>query len=60
MITNATESAAFKKKIIKKLEVVAKQTGAVAIQCITAAQGAGASNRNDASQQQLLSHCKVS
>jgi len=60
MITNATESAAFKKKTIKKLELVAKQTGAVATQCITAAQGAGASNRNDASQQQLLNHCKVS
>ena len=60
MITNATASAALKKKAIKKLEIAAKQTGAVATQCIAAAQGAGASNRNDASQQQLINHCKVS
>jgi len=59
MITNATASAALKKKAIKKLEIAAKQTGAVATQCIAAAQGAGASNRNDASQQQLINHCKV-
>lgn len=59
MITNATASAALKKKAIKKLEIAAKQAGAVATQCIAAAQGAGASNRNDASQQQLINHCKV-
>jgi len=31
----------------------------VATQCIAAAQGAGASNRNDASQTQLINHCKA-
>ena len=59
MITNATASAALKRKAIKKLEKAAKQTGAVATQCIVAAQGTGASNKNDASQQQLINHCKV-
>ena len=58
-ITNATASAALKKKVIKKLKIAAKQTGAVVTQCIVAAQGAGASNRNDASQQQLINDCKV-
>ena len=31
----------------------------MATQCIAAAQGAGASNRNDASQTQLINHCKA-
>ena len=59
IITNVTAGAALKRKAIKKLEKAAKQAGAVATQCIAAARGAGASNRNDASQQQLINHCKV-
>ena len=58
-VTNAAASNALKKKAIKKLEIAAKQTAAVATQCIAAAQGAGASNRNDASQTQLINHCKA-
>ena len=56
---NAAASNALKKKAIKRLEMTAKQTAAVATQCIAAAQGAGVSNRNDASQSQLLNHCKA-
>lgn len=59
MIANATLNTALKKKVIKKLEIAVKQTGTTATQCIVAAQGAGASNRNDASQKQLINHCKV-
>ena len=45
--------------MIRKLEVAAKQTAAVCTQCIVAAQGAEASNRNAASQEQLIANCKV-
>ncbi len=58
-VTNAAASNALKKKAIKKLEIAAKQAAAVSTQCIAAAQGAGASNRNDASQNQLMNHCKA-
>lgn len=58
-VTNAAASTALKKKAIKKLEIAAKQASAVATQCIAAAQGAGASNRNEASQTQLINHCKA-
>ena len=58
-VVNAAASSALKKKAIKKLEIAAKQTAAVATQCIAAAQGAGASNRNEASQMQLINHCKA-
>ena len=58
-VTNAAASNALKKKAIKKLEIAAKQAAAVATQCIAAAQGAGASNRNEASQTQLINHCKA-
>ena len=58
-VTNAAASNALKKKAIKKLEVAAKQAAAVSTQCIAAAQGAAASNRNDASQSQLINHCKA-
>ena len=39
--------------------MAAKQTAAVCTQCIAAAQGAEATNRNTASQQQLIANCKV-
>lgn len=58
-VTNAAASNALKKKAIKKLEVAAKQAAAVSTQCIAAAQGAAASNRNEASQSQLINHCKA-
>ena len=58
-VTNAAASNALKKKAIRKLEIAAKQTAAVSTQLIAAAQGAGASNRNEASQSQLISHCKA-
>lgn len=58
-VTNAAASNALKKKAIKKLEVAAKQAAAVSTQCIAAAQGAAASNRNEASQFQLINHCKA-
>uniref|UniRef100_A0A1X7VGP0 FERM domain-containing protein n=1 Tax=Amphimedon queenslandica TaxID=400682 RepID=A0A1X7VGP0_AMPQE len=58
-VTNATAMSAMKKKAIKKLEMAAKQASAVSTQLIAAAQGAGASNRNDASQNQLMNHCKA-
>ncbi|CAI8034388.1 Talin-1 [Geodia barretti] len=58
-VTNAAASNAIKKKAIKKLEVAAKQAAAVSTQCIAAAQGAAASNRNEASQAQLINHCKA-
>ena len=44
-MTNAAASSALKKRAIKKLEIAAKQSAAVATQCIAAAQGAAASNR---------------
>eukprot|EP00117_Sycon_ciliatum_P044924 scpid3709/ scgid32340/ Talin-1 len=47
-----------RKKAIAKLQNVAKQTASGATQLIAAAQGAGASNRNTASQQQLAAHGK--
>ena len=58
-VTNAAASNALKKKAMRKLEIAAKQTAAVSTQLIAAAQGAGASNRNEASQSQLISHCKA-
>ena len=57
--TNAAANDALKKKLIKKLEVAAKQTAASATQCIAAAQGATPTNRNQSSQQQLLTNCKT-
>nr|A0A3G2LGI8.1 RecName: Full=Talin [Oscarella pearsei]AYN71349.1 talin [Oscarella pearsei] len=56
---NAAANNALKKKLIKKLEVAAKHTAAAATQCIAAAQGAGPTNRNQSSQQQLLGNCKT-
>ena len=58
-VVNSAASNALKKRAIKKLEIAAKQTAAVATQCIAAAQGAGGSNRNEASQTQLINHCKA-
>ena len=56
---NAAASSALKKKLIRRLEVAAKHTAAVSTQLIAAAQGAGASNRNEASQSQLINHCQA-
>ena len=58
-VTNEAASNALKKKAIKKLEIAAKQAAAVATQCIAAAQGARAFNCNEASQTQLINHCKA-
>ena len=58
-VINVASCTALKKKAIKKLEITAKHTAAMATQCIVAAQGAGASNCNKASQTQLTSHCKA-
>ena len=58
-VTNAAASNALKKKAMRELEIAAKQTVDVSTQLIVAAQGAGASNHNEASQSQLISHCKV-
>ena len=56
---NAAASSALKKKLIRRLEVAAKHTAAVSTQLIAAAQGAGATNRNEASQSQLINHCQA-
>ena len=58
-VTHAAASNALKKKAIRRLEIAAKQAAAVATQCIAAAQGAGASNRNEVSQTQLINHCQA-
>uniref|UniRef100_A0ABM0MR88 Talin-1-like n=1 Tax=Saccoglossus kowalevskii TaxID=10224 RepID=A0ABM0MR88_SACKO len=57
--TDIAASNALKKKLIGRLEHVAKQAAAIATQTIAAAQGAGASNRNQATQQQLVQECKT-
>ena len=57
--TNAVANDALKKKLLKKLEVAAKQMVASATQCIAAAQGTTGTNRYQSSQQQLLSNCKM-
>ncbi|XP_070547100.1 talin-1-like isoform X3 [Ptychodera flava] len=56
--TDAAASNALQKKLIVRLENAAKQAAAIATQTIAAAQGAGQSNRNEASQQQLIIECK--
>ena len=53
-VANTAASNALRKKAIGKLEVAAKQA-----QCIAAARGSAASNRNEASQSQLINHCKA-
>ena len=58
-VTNVASSNALKKKAIRKLKSAAKQAAAMATQCIVAAQGAGASNHNEALQTQLISHCNT-
>ena len=45
-VVNAAASSPLKKKVIKKLEMAAKQAAAVSTQLIAAAQGAGSSNRS--------------
>lgn len=58
-ITNATASSALKKRAIRKLEVASRHACAVATQLIAASQSASATNTNTASQQQLMTQCKV-
>ncbi|XP_032062690.1 talin-1-like [Aythya fuligula] len=59
MATNAAAQNAIKKKLVHKLEHVAKQAAASATQTISAAQYAAASNKNPVVQQQLVQSCKV-
>ncbi|XP_013386332.1 talin-1 isoform X1 [Lingula anatina] len=56
--TNKAASNALKKKLIKTLEVAAKQAASAATQLINASQAAEKSNRNPASQNQLNASCK--
>ena len=58
-ITNATASSALKKRAIRKLEVASRHACAVATQLIAASQSTAATNTNSASQQQLMTQCKV-
>lgn len=58
-ITNATASSALKKRAIRKLEVASRHACAVATQLIAASQSTAATNTNTASQQQLMTQCKV-
>ncbi|NWI14370.1 TLN1 protein, partial [Crypturellus soui] len=59
MATNAAAQNAIKKKLVHKLQHVAKQAAASATQTIAAAQHAALSNKNPAAQQQLVQSCKV-
>jgi talin len=58
-ITNSTATAVLKKRAIRKLEVACRHACAICTQLIAAAQGAGSSNTNESSQQQLLVQCKA-
>ncbi|XP_053370566.1 talin-2 [Clarias gariepinus] len=57
--TNAAAQNAIKKKLLNRLEIAAKQAAAAATQTIAAAQNAAVSNKNTASQQQLVHSCKA-
>ncbi|KAI0230740.1 Talin-1 [Lamellibrachia satsuma] len=57
--TGVAASSASKKQIIHKLEVAAKHAASASTQLINASNGASPYNTNDASQQQLMSQCKV-
>ncbi|KAF1502294.1 Talin-1, partial [Eudyptula minor] len=59
MATNAAAQNAIKKKLVLKLEHTAKQAAASATQTIAATQHAASSNKNPATQQQLIQSCKV-
>ena len=58
-ITNATASSALKKRAIRKLEIASRHACAVATQLIAASQSASTTNTNSASQQQMMTQCKV-
>lgn len=57
--TNAAASNALKKKLIKKLEVAARQAATSATQLMTASNAANRTNKNTTSLQQLEEHCKA-
>jgi len=57
--TNAATQNALKKKLIKRLENAARQAVASSTQLITASKAAGPTNKNQASQHQLMDSCKV-
>ncbi|PSN52989.1 Talin-1 [Blattella germanica] len=57
--TTAAATPALRKKLIARLEAAAKQAASTATQCIAAAQGAAHFNANKASQEELMSDCKV-
>jgi talin len=58
--TSHTSAGALKRQIFNKLQLAARNVASSGTQLINASSGSGASNRNQASHQQLMGQCKVS
>jgi len=58
-VTSLTATSTLKIQLMSALQQAAKNAASAATQLINAAGSAGKSNRNQASQQQLMTHCKA-